>query len=56
MTLEVHRTPEEVMQALEPLRQFGLGQELEEDAIFSLALESGENASNRRLVDRAPRL
>ncbi len=51
-TLEFHATPEEVMRAVETLRQFA-GARLPEKSLFGLALALEESASN--IVDHALR-
>jgi len=52
MTLELHATPEEVMRAVETLRQFGLARQVAEKTLFGLALaleECGSNIVNHAL-------
>ena len=46
MTLELHATPEEVMRAVDALREFGRAQCLSEKTVFDLALALEECASN----------
>jgi anti-sigma regulatory factor (Ser/Thr protein kinase) len=46
MTLELHATPEEVMRAVETLREFARAQCLTEKTVFDLALALEECASN----------
>src|SRR5262245_56577231 len=46
MTLELHATPEEVMRAVDALRDFARAQSLAEKTIFDLALALEECASN----------
>ncbi len=52
MTLELQATPEEVMRAVEALRQFGLANGLPENVLFGLTLaleECGSNIVNHSL-------
>jgi serine/threonine-protein kinase RsbW len=46
MTLQVHATPEEVMRAVEALRDFARAQCLSEKTVFDLTLALEECASN----------
>jgi anti-sigma regulatory factor (Ser/Thr protein kinase) len=46
MMLELHATPEEVMRAVEALREFGRQKKLGEKEVFGLALALEECASN----------
>ena len=46
MTLELHATPEEVMRAVEALRQFGQARQVPEKALFGLTLALEECGSN----------
>jgi serine/threonine-protein kinase RsbW len=46
MTLELHATPEEVMRAVDALRDFARAQCLSEKTVFDLALALEECASN----------
>ena len=57
MTLELHATPEEVMRAVDVLREFGARHGVGEQALFGLALaveECGSNIVNHAL-QRDPR-
>ena len=52
MTLELHATPEEVMRAVDALREFGQARQVAEHTLFGLALaleESGSNIVNHAL-------
>jgi serine/threonine-protein kinase RsbW len=52
MTLELHATPEEVMRAVEALREIGQSQQVSEKQLFGLALaleECGSNVVNHAL-------
>lgn len=52
MTLELHATPEEVMRAVEALREFGLARHVAEPILFGLTLaleECGSNIVNHAL-------
>jgi anti-sigma regulatory factor (Ser/Thr protein kinase) len=51
MMLELHATPQEVMRAVEALREFGAERGLSERSIFGLAVALEETASN--IVDHA---
>ena len=46
MTLELQATPEEVMRAVEALRQFGQARKVPEKTLFGLALALEESGSN----------
>jgi anti-sigma regulatory factor (Ser/Thr protein kinase) len=46
MTLELHATPEEVMRAVDALREFGLSHGVPEQSLFGLTLALEECASN----------
>ena len=52
MTLELQATPEEVMRAVQALREFGRGNQVPDQALFGLALaleECGSNIVNHSL-------
>jgi anti-sigma regulatory factor (Ser/Thr protein kinase) len=46
MKLELHATPEEVMRAVEALREFGAARQVPEKTVFGLALALEECTSN----------
>jgi anti-sigma regulatory factor (Ser/Thr protein kinase) len=46
MTLELHATPQEVMRAVDALREFASSEGVTEKSIFSLALALEECGSN----------
>jgi len=46
VTLELHATPEEVMRAVDALREFGQARQVPEQQLFGLALALEESASN----------
>jgi anti-sigma regulatory factor (Ser/Thr protein kinase) len=46
MKMEVHATPEEVMRAVEALREFGRAQQLPDSVVFGLALALEECGCN----------